>query len=257
MNFNACTITGKRKLRKALYLPCDDERAGRGSILNFINRILGKRMHKTGSIEEIQKYTKPFEGCCCINFDELPTEKSNFRSISDNLKSLITEPTFMCRGMFSQGYQQKNTFNIYITSNNNSVLITQSNNARYVIANINTCYVGNKKYFIELNRILDKPEIQKLFYEDMLKRYEEKCKFWNEDDIRECEVKNQKLIESIPKCLKWLKEEYVLNNRGIDDTTTAFFSKYFNDTLDKSSKQHVNKQLRKEKLEMIPVIIIK
>ena len=22
MNFNACTITGKRKLRKALYLPC-------------------------------------------------------------------------------------------------------------------------------------------------------------------------------------------------------------------------------------------
>jgi hypothetical protein len=101
-----------------------------------------------------------------------------------------------------------------------------------------------------LNRILDKPEIQKLFYEDMLKRYEEKCKFWNEDDIPECEVKNQKLIESLPKCLKWLKEECILNNRGIDDTTTAFFSKYFNDTLDKSSKQHINKQFKK--IDLIP-----
>ena len=90
-----------------------------------------------------------------------------------------------------------------------------------------------------------KPEIQKLFYEDVLKRYEEKCKFWNEDDIPECEVKNQKLIESLPKCLKWLKEEYILNNRGINETTTAFFSKYFNDTSDKASKQNINKQFKK------------
>ena len=38
MNFNTCTLTGKRKLRKALYMQCEKERAGRGSILNFFRQ---------------------------------------------------------------------------------------------------------------------------------------------------------------------------------------------------------------------------
>lgn len=243
MNFNACTITGKRKLRKALYLPCDKERAGRGSILNFFNAIMGRRMYKTSSIEEILKYTKNFEGTCCLNFDELPTDMGNYKSVADVLKALITEPYFTCRSMHCNGYLQKNTFNVYITSNNNAILITQSNNDRYMIAKINTSKVGDRAYFTKLNNILKKKEVQKLFYEDMVKRYEEECVNWNEDNMPDSEVKTEKLIESLPFFYKWFKEEFVLKKRGMNMNTVDFFKEYYTKTKDKTSKIKIGKML--------------
>jgi hypothetical protein len=101
LNFFACTFGG-RKLRKAVYWQTK-ERTGKGTIMNFLNNILGKRMYKTNSVEDVMKYKKPFEGCCLINMDELPVE-GQWKSISDVLKGLVTEPTFNCRNMYEAGY---------------------------------------------------------------------------------------------------------------------------------------------------------
>lgn len=244
LNFLACSMTGKRKLRQCLYLPCNTERAGRGSILNFINAIIGERMYKTSSTEELLKYNKNFEGRSLINFDELPTDGGSFRSVSDTLKALITEPTFPCRDMYNKPYEQKNTFNIIITSNNEAVRITQSNNSRYMICNINTCRVGQHDYFVKLNRILKKPEIQKLFYEDMEGRIK-KCEKWNEDMKPFSIAKQEKLIETLPRVLKFIKENCVLKGKGIDMKTSEFFSWYSTRGNDKTSKQKINKELKK------------
>ena len=94
LNFFACTFGG-RKLRKCLYSQTNLERCGRGTILNFINAILGSAMFKTSSIETITKYTKPLEGCLFVNFDELPVGSDNFKTVNDSLKTLSTEPTFL------------------------------------------------------------------------------------------------------------------------------------------------------------------
>ena len=67
-----CASIGGRKVRKALIFQ-SAERTGKGLILNgLLNSILGQRMFKCNSIENIVKYSKPFEGCCLLNFDELP-----------------------------------------------------------------------------------------------------------------------------------------------------------------------------------------
>ena len=116
LNWFACTIGG-RKLRKMIYSQTSQERCGRGTILNFINAILGKAMLKTSSVETIIKYTKEFEGCLMINLDELPVSQENFKNINDALKILSTEPTFDCRDMWKTGYTQKNTFNFIIKRN--------------------------------------------------------------------------------------------------------------------------------------------
>jgi hypothetical protein len=245
LNFLACSITAKRKLRQCLYLPCSVERAGRGSILNFINNMIGDRMYKTCSLEELLKYNKNFEGRCLINFDELPTDVGNFRSVSDTLKSLITEPLFPCRDMYNKPYEQKNTFNIIITSNNEAVKITQSNNSRYMICNINTERVGDHKYFKTLNAILNNPVIQKLFYEDMEARVLNQCSKWNEDIKPFSSSKQEKLIETLPRVLKYIKDEFVLKNIDLDLTTTKFFEMYYQKTGDRTSKQKINKELIK------------
>lgn len=247
LNFLACSMTGKRKLRQCLYLPCNQERAGRGSILNFINAIVGERMYKTCSVEELLKYNKNFEGRSLINFDELPTDKGNFKSISDTMKAYITEPTFPCRDMYNKPYEQKNTFNVIITSNNEAIHITQSNNERYMICTINTCRVGQHAYFSKLNKILQKPEVQKLFYEDMEARVGT-CKSWNEDIKPHSSAKQEKLIETLPRVLKYIKEHFVLKGKGIDMKTTDFFSMYYTATSDKTSKQKINRELKKVNL---------
>ena len=82
----------------------------------ILKSILGDRMLKTNSTEAILKFTKPFEGCSSINFDELP-HCDNFKGMQEGLKGLITEDLFICRDiMFTSGYEQKNTFNIIITT---------------------------------------------------------------------------------------------------------------------------------------------
>jgi len=89
LNFVACTLNG-RKLRKALYIQ-SKERTGKGIVLNnILKAILGDRMHKTNSVESILKYSKPFEGCCLINFDELP-HSDNYKGVQDSLKGLYLQ----------------------------------------------------------------------------------------------------------------------------------------------------------------------
>mgnify|MGYP000527712990 CR=1 FL=1 len=106
LNVIACTFAG-RKLRKCIYMQ-SKERTGKGIIINgLLQEILGDRMFKTSSVEALTTYTKAFEGCCLVNFDELPVESNNWKAIGDKLKSLITEPTFDCRSMYQQSYVQK------------------------------------------------------------------------------------------------------------------------------------------------------
>ena len=98
--------------------------------------ILGNAMFKTSSTEIKTQWTKPFEGCLFVNFDELPVDQSNYKSIGDRTKSLITEPFFDCRKMRQDPYSQTNTFNIMITTNNNAILFSRSNHKRYFLLDV-------------------------------------------------------------------------------------------------------------------------
>ena len=105
-------------------------------------------MLKTSSVETITKYTQSLEGRTLVNFDEVPS--SGKYDIADRMKSYITEPTFDCRSMYSQGYTQKNTFNVIITSNNNAINFTSSNNVRYASFDVSHHRKGDRVYFDKL-----------------------------------------------------------------------------------------------------------
>ena len=146
-------------------------------------------MYKTSSTEDILKYTKPFEGYSLLNFDELPVEQQ-WKSISDVIKGLVTEPTFNCRNMHEAGYIQKNTFNIVITTNNNAIVMTQTNVMRWVTTDIDESKAEDKEYFKKLQTAMSKQEVQKAFYQMMMKRFHnDKVKKWNEDEIPETNTK--------------------------------------------------------------------
>ena len=242
LNFIACTFGG-RKLRKCLYLQ-SKERSGKGIILNDVLKpILGSRMYKTNSVESILKYTKNFEGCTLINFDELP-HSADYKGVQDNLKGLITEPTFNCRDMYSSAYEQVNTFNIILTTNNDAVSLSQSNNSRYVCLDISEENIGNDAYFKKLIKAIKSDNVLENFYNEMMERFKNICNIWNEDIMPETELRKLKIIEALPQLYKYIKEEFILRNLGIEERTDTFLQEYKMITKDRTSPQKIGRMLK-------------
>ena len=248
-NFFACTFAG-RKLRKALYWQ-SDERTGKGQYINgLIKKILGDSMCKTSSVENVTTYTKPFEGCVLVNLDELPVEGGSWKSISDKLKGLITEPEFDSRTMHQTAYIMKNTFNILISTNNNAVNLTQTNNKRYHTNDIDQTKIDDIPYFTKLAKVIKDPMVRLAYYQQMMKHYET-LSDWNEDIDELTDSKKSKMIEALPQFHKYIKEKYILCGRGIDMKTSEFFETYFEKSKDRTSKIQIGKYLTSMGIEPI------
>jgi hypothetical protein len=195
----------------------------------------GQRMFKCNSIEQIMKYSKPFEGCSLLNFDELP-HSENYKRLQDILKGLITEPTFICRDMFRSGYEQTNTINIIISSNNDSISLNQINNSRYVVLDISEHRVGDVEYFNKLTKALNNCDVKRSFYEDMMNRFKS-LDTWNEDIMPETETRKSKLIEGLCMFYKYIKEQFILKEIDINHKTDEFLNEYREFTKDRTSTQ--------------------
>ena len=240
LNFICASFFG-RKLRKALLMQ-SNERTGKGQILNgLLNSILGERMYKTNSVETIILYSKPFEGCCLLNFDELP-HSENFKGLQDSLKGLITEPTFSCRDMHSPAYTQLNTFNIIISSNNDCIGLSQTNNARYVVLDISEHRIGDMQYFKKLTEALNNDDVKRAFYEDMKTRFSTLDE-WNEDIIPETITRNSKLIDALPTLYKYIKEQFILKDIDLNARTDQFLEEYRIATKDRTSNNKLGRYL--------------
>lgn len=235
IKFLACCIVGV-KVKICLYWQ-SHEQSGKGTVLNIINKILGDRMEKTNSIESIEKYTKAFEGKTLLNFDELPIANSSTKLLQDRLKSLITEPLFDCRGMYSANYIQKNTFNLVITTNNNAINLSQNNNVRYYVNSIsNKWCVGDdekkleekKKHFDELYNYFDNEDVLIGIYQEFIKIYDEKVKptKWTGAYEEKTQGNINKMLEAMPNFYKYIKKTYLLNKQDINIKCSELLEEY-------------------------------
>ena len=246
LNFIACSFGG-RKLRKALLLQ-SKERTGKGMIINdVLKKILGDRMCKTNSTESILKFTKTFEGCCLLNFDELP-HCDNYKGLQDCLKGLITEPKFACRDMWSTGYEQDNTFNIMITTNNDAINLTQNNNTKYICLDINESRIGDHEYFDALKAAIKSNYVLEQFYNEMVKRFKT-LDNWNEDYAPLTNTTKVKIIEALPRLYKYIKEQFVLPQLDIDVNMKEFLTEYIFITKDRTSPNKIGRMLKEIGIE--------
>lgn len=229
------------------------EQSGKGTVLNYMNDLLGNRMFKTSSIENVEKYTKGFEGRTLINLDELPVSGTS-KILQDCLKALITEPEFDCRAMYNQPYTQKNTFNIIITSNNNSILLTQSNNIRYFVNTISEKYSGGKDtpYFKKLYAAINKTSVKIAVFKEFMNIYENKVKpiNWIGTDVKPTKSGTVKRIDALPQFIKYVKKEYLLNGKGLNEDTTTFINEYqYYNPKDKASNTSIGLYLKQLNVE--------
>ena len=230
------------------------EQSGKGSVLNYMNDLLGMRMYKTSSVESVEKYTKNFEGRTLINLDELPIAGTS-KTLQDALKALITEPSFDCREMYNEGYTQLNTFNIIITSNNNCISLTQSNNIRYYVNTISDKYAGNKntEYFVNLHKVINNDNVKVAIFQEFMRIYETEVKpvNWIGTSVKPTKAGIVKRIEALPHFIKYIKTSYLFNGIGIDECSSNFIAEYqLNNQRDKISVTNIGKYLTNLNVEL-------
>ena len=191
--------------------------------------LLGERMYKTSSMEDVTQYTKNFEGCTLVYLDEVPVAGS-IMSFQDSMKSLISEEKFNCRAMHQQGYSQQNTFNLILTSNNNCVLLTQSNNVRYYVPTCSNKYAGNEHadYFNKIYSYLKREDVKLAIFQEFMRTYEEEVKpiNWLMPENNHTEAGKVKIIESLPKSVKFIKSEYLMKGLDLNETCNDLFDEY-------------------------------
>ena len=229
------------------------ERTGKGVYLNFLNDILGDRMLKSSNVETITPYTKPLEGKCLINFDELPALMNN--NIQDKLKGLITEDSFDCRSMYEIAYPQKNTFNIIITTNNNAIKFTNSNNMRYISLDVSNEKRGDSQYFKKLLGHINKKGVKEAYYKYMIEHYKNNIDF-NFTKIPKSKSRTMKINYAMPLLVKFIKENFVLKNKDLkiqtkelqDDFNSAYQKNHTLITIGKEMNLYFNmEKVRKNK----------
>jgi len=232
MKFIAATLIG-RKLRKALYWQ-SPERTGKGTITNFLGEILGDRIYRTARLENVETYTKGFEGKSLIVLDEVPA--TNKMTFADIMKNYITEPTFDCRKMHCSSYIQVNTFNFIMTTNNDAILFTQQNKSKYICCDISTSKIGQHKYFETLHTYTKNKIVQKLFYDDMVALTKtSEFKNWNEDLMPFSKTYREKINEAMPKPLRFIKEYFLLKGEGLNNSPDELVNRYKTRTQEKTT----------------------
>ena len=247
LNFISASVKGF-KTRSSIYMETP-EGVGKGILMSFLSKMLGNRFYKSSSTETVIQYTVPFEGRTLINIDELAGsyDKSN-QTIQTKLKTLITEDVFDCRNMHRVAYTQKNTFNIIITTNNNSIELSVNNSRRYICMDVSSHRKGDFEYFEKLKKVMDKKNVEKAYYKYMLERFEKnnvaEFKF---DKKPYSEQEIFKLTAAMPPLLRYIKEKFLLNGKGINIECQKLMKSY-NDHMKKNIAMVVlNKEL-KEKL---------
>jgi hypothetical protein len=104
--------------------------------------------------------------------------------------------------------------------------------------------IGNNDYFKALSKAIKSKHVLENFYNDMMERFKTICPNWNEDIMPETETRKLKIIEALPQLYKYIKEEFILKNTGIEQRTDLFLQEYKFITKDKISPQKIGRMLK-------------
>ncbi len=212
--------------------------AGKGSIFNLLEKLLGKSKTlytSTPSQNVWGKFNGLMTNALLVNLDEL--KKKEFNGSDDVYKSLVTEPTL---NINEKGQKQKrmNSFHRLInTTNNGDSQYFPKDNRRDVVTQSSNELIGNHDYFNKYYAYLDNIDAMKSVFE-YFKSIPNLDKFRN---IKKPKTKYQQNMEdeTVDPVESWLRD-FIKNNYKEEevevDKSTLYLS--FNEFIKKYYPEH-------------------
>jgi hypothetical protein len=207
-----------------------EEGTGKSTENDFIiNYVLGLGVCLvTSSVEPLTgNNNKIFMGKLYIIFEELPVfTQQQWHTVGNKLKTLATEKLTVYRDLFEKAFQAENISNFVINTNVDA--IKNSEGRRIVIAPINNSRVGDYDFFESIRNECFNLEVGECFYSYMLEQ--DTSDFFAENKKKgfpETDNKRIAIAELLPLTDKFLKFNYLLKNKGIDNiTATDLYNEY-------------------------------
>lgn len=214
-------IKGSRN-NSCLYLK-GPQGAGKSTPLEFLREhVIGNALCFQGGSGPLKtKFNSELSGKLMVVFEELENfSSSEWISISSVLKRQITSPTLMIEAKGKDAKEQKNLNNYILVSNNDA--IQDDDGRRYFILDINAKYTKNEEYFNKIYACFD-DEVGKAFYSYL---YEIDTQKFNPQSYPMTNSKLDSFSKRLDNVYKFLKNEYVLKNRGIKQTVSQLHEEY-------------------------------
>lgn len=214
LDFLAHALTG-HKMNVALFLK-SGEGTGKSIIVEFlINHVIGEALGlSTSRINQLMKFNSQLMGKLLVCLEELPTaSKSEWFSVSDYLKDLITGSKVDIEKKFADCIQTVNMMSLIIITNNENTIKFGKDARRYMMCDISHDMVGNTTYFNNLVKACNR-ETGEAFFMYLLERYEA-TKDFNPSQVPLTEAKKEMKCRNLTPILEHVKNVYVMSEIGL------------------------------------------
>ena len=221
LNWCSCALTG-HKMPTALFLK-SGEGTGKSIIVEFfINHVIGEALgYSTSRSSQLPKFNAQLLGKILVCLEEMPSgSKSEWHSITDYLKDLITGSKLEIERKYSDAMQVANLISLIIITNNDNSIRFGKDCRRYFMCDISHDFVGNSKYFKELGNCLTK-DVGEAFYYMLSERYETINHTFNPDTMPLTDAKLDIKEKNSTHILNYIKNHYVTYGLGIDAPVTT------------------------------------
>lgn len=192
---------------------------GKSTECDFMfNHVFGLGICYTSNTEPLTTHNnKPYMGKLLINFEELPTfSEGQWSAISSKLKTLTTEKRCVYRDLYEKSITAENISNFQI--NTNVEAIRDSNGRRYIILDINHSKMGDFEYFKTIKTRCFNNQVGEAYYSYLMTKIsdEDANNFYGQRDFPETSNKLLSISKLLSSSSRFIKENYVLQQRGID-----------------------------------------
>ena len=187
---------------------------GKSTICDFLKEyVVGTDLYlESGSKPLISNFNSILYGKLFVEFSELENfNTSQWMACSSVLKRFITSNTFLLEGKNKDAVQLNNINNYVINSNNDA--IKDDEGRRYFILDINHKYKDDREYFGKIRKNCFNNEVGNAFYSYMMEYNTEEFIPQNYPITKSKLNSYAKRLDSVGQ---FLKDEYVLNNLGLN-----------------------------------------
>lgn len=221
-------IVAGKKMKSLLYLKTIPG-IGKGVITEFIrDKVIGRHaVHETKNIDcIIGKFNKELMGKVLLILEEVPAEtKSQWNTLTNAIKTVVTNNVMEIEPKGKDKLTIDNYLNVIVLSNNNAMKI-DNNDRRIFVLDISNEFVGNVEYFTKLcSECTENDEVGEAFYWYCIE-HSENNKDFKSNVFPESEAKQEIIIDNLNIVYKFIKDNYVLRNKGIAQTFKDFYTEY-------------------------------
>jgi hypothetical protein len=211
------------------------EGIGKSTLTDFVRDfVVGRDLYAKGKADHLKGNNSQLLGKIFVVFEELQCfSDKEWRAVDSELKDMITDEDGSYCDKYEKRFRAPNINNYVVNTNFNA--IKGANGRRYFVVNLNTSKQNNHTYFKNIMSQCFNDEVGHAFFSYL---YEIDTSTFNALDMPETQNKSDLCIELMQTHELFLKDVYILNQRGLGNARVSdVYNKYVDYCTSKKQNQ--------------------